>query len=226
MVTGQYAAPYMVDNLSSQRDYLLHEVGLSNCQVGIVLTKHPQLMTHCLDPIKSRIRFLESYNYSKGEICKMIQACPEILASSIDTMSAKLVVLGSIFGREAALSTFCKYPRIIMYNSSALQKSFDFLLDTVKLPVKEIQPLIVMRNVERIILPRFNHLRSLNVPDSYFRRRFWIQSSDAQFINQFPDYRPLPKSQRKPCVHPSSASKSVESGQFSTNTSSSLTTIN
>lgn len=209
MVTGQYVVPYMIDNLSSQRDFLLHKVGLSRAQVGIVLTKHPQLMTHCLDPIKSRIQFLQSYKYTESEVCKMIQACPEILASSIDTMSAKLIVLGLIFGQEAAISTFCKYPRIIMHNSSALQQSFDFLANTVKLPVTEIQPLIVMRNVDRIILPRFHYLKSLKIPDSYFRRRFWIQSSDAQFRNEFPAYRFFPQNQRALCENKNKSTATV-----------------
>jgi hypothetical protein len=180
---------FTADNLDTKIQ-VLRDFGLDNDQVRRVLQRFPQLLTVSAEQMAYKAMLMKTeYELSDEEMVKMLTLVPEFLALGVDSMRKKLAALEEIAGTGSAAQMWVSRPRILMYSSEELRKSFDFLTTEVGWSEDRIQTNIgmIMRNTDRFIRPRFEYLsqaqefRTLDTVS-------WVMVSDAAFIEQHPDY--------------------------------------
>lgn len=180
------------ENLEPKRQFLLAN-GLSPKQVVGVLQRCPQFMSIGLERLEYKIALLKERGLADQTITSLLTSTPEVLGLAPDSIDAKLRVLDELLGsREATAAAWAVNPRIIMSKSAQLRRAYAYLTTVVGLSRERIcrHPAIIMRNVDRIVQPRFEFLwhNSFLSREELVRMTYWIIISDAKFKERFPGY--------------------------------------
>ncbi|XP_051826848.1 transcription termination factor 3, mitochondrial [Antechinus flavipes] len=78
----------------------LKDVGVEDNQLGAFLTENYIILTEDLDNLKTRVAYLESKNFSKTDISRMIVKAPYLLSFSVDRLDNRL----GFFQKELGLN--------------------------------------------------------------------------------------------------------------------------
>ena len=72
------------------RILFLSELGVPHNKMGLVITRHPNILVHDMDHMKVRVQYFESKNFSPEAIARIVTMAPAVLGRSTAKIDAHL----------------------------------------------------------------------------------------------------------------------------------------
>ncbi|XP_065164181.1 transcription termination factor 3, mitochondrial [Atheta coriaria] len=146
---------------------LLHDLGLTVEQIGVILTKNPFILKECLDDLKVRINYLESKKFTAEMIVRIIALNPFWLSFSTRDIDKKLGFFQKTFsltGDEVRYLT-AKQPKLITYNQRHIKKSIFTLKEEMGFTDEEYKRILLQKprlfmNDHKKLLKTFEYLHN------------------------------------------------------------------
>ncbi|KAJ4744350.1 Mitochondrial transcription termination factor family protein [Rhynchospora pubera] len=167
----------------------LKDTGLSEDQIKAVVSFHPILLGCSLDKtLKPKVRELIDNGFSGHLLVQLIRYNPSALyikdtlsrllfwkdfvgkgnqvgASNKDTMRRNIKSFKKTYGwsQEEVHSAFRKYPKILSCSEDKLKSNMNFLIRKAGYEARciALQPQLLVRSVERVLIPRYTVLSAL-----------------------------------------------------------------